>query len=168
MRLSEYLGSDRALKDLSKLLKANQKAPTAEFHVVEAGPRGKLGRWWLKNTKPWIEVELEFDDSDKCDIDRDDVRCYIGKVGEFPVVSDCGETISALMIRKGWQWRTCVDFLIAHIRNSDLGDDVDVNPELRSYAIPERPLDKAIIAILSVVARVREDCDDEPTKERTP
>lgn len=160
MRLSEYLKSERAPRDVRVLLARQAKAPGSEFSVQPAGSRGKLGDWWLRNTKPWVGIELRFDDEDKCDIDRDDVRCYFRQESGLVLVSDCGEAVCSAMKRThhdGEQIQTLVHDLLE--RGVDLTDPHA--PFLGGSAIQRRcpieMLSAAIVSVVSAATRVRDE-----------
>lgn len=100
MDMAAYLKSLDSYVNVRKLLRRWWTRPS-EFAVV---PTGKdLGNWWLRPVGPWLEVELRYEDSDKCDVEqaRYVARCFCRKVDEVYVVSDCGKTVSFVAKTRG-------------------------------------------------------------------
>lgn len=140
MTLREYLESPKAIEDMKVLL--GHEVGRVVYICDDKGAlwRGIEGAW--HQVCAWLTDETG----------RLDLCCYYRPDNTGFVVSDCGESVSALMQRTGKRWEECLAMagkVTGLVGNTNAGD---VRLAMHGRKEPASML----VAVLSAVARVRE------------
>jgi hypothetical protein len=153
MALLKYLGA-AAVGDVRVLLAGKPLEFGSKHHRLRL-PK-ELIQWDTIPDHSWTRIQVAYDGSRdvfEC------AQCYFKTSEHGFIVSDCGESVSDVMRRTGLESEAIQDLVHGICEDGISLDDIHA-PGLDGFAVrcqcPADRLAESIVAVLSVVARVRE------------
>lgn len=143
MTLREYLTSPQAVEDVKALLASEPTAGPLRTRSAAAC------MWSARESGPWTRVEtwaqspagrVEF------------LNCYYHPDDDRFMVSDCGESVSAIMRRTGKSWQESLKILHRAECLAELKTERDGDIMLDGV----NDLAQAIVTVLAIIAKTRE------------